>query len=98
MRFEKEHGRAGLMIAAAVRYCLGRRTYIVGDCADWIIANWNDWPDNVKQLVQRDIEEEFERDARMPELKVLGDGCERSYWERVRKLWKTESNAETHHG
>jgi len=98
MDFDKTYGRGGLMITAAVRYCIGRRSYIVSDCVDWILANWTDWPDNVKQVVQRDIEEEFERDARMPELKVLGDGCDRSCWERVRKLWKTESHAETLHG
>lgn len=98
MTFEQQYGRAGLMIIAAVRYCLGRRTYIVGDCADWIIANWHDWPDNVRQIIQRDIEEEFDRAARMPELKVLGDGCDRSYWERVRKLWWNENNLEDING
>lgn len=30
-------GRHNLMITAAVNYCLGRSTYITGDCADWLI-------------------------------------------------------------
>lgn len=31
-------GRDDLMASAAVRYCLGRSTYIVGDRADWLIC------------------------------------------------------------
>lgn len=89
--FEKDHGRNGLMIMAAVRYCLGRRTYIVGDCADWIIDNWKDWPDNVRTIIERDVEEEFERDGLNPEWKVLGDHCDKKQWEKVRALWRNES-------
>ena len=37
-----KYGRADLMAIAAVRYCLGRMSYIVGDCADWLIAEWPD--------------------------------------------------------
>lgn len=29
-------GRSDLMATAAVRYCLGRCSYIVGDCVDWL--------------------------------------------------------------
>ena len=33
-------GHDHLMIIAATRYCLGRMTYIVSDCADWLIKIW----------------------------------------------------------
>lgn len=88
--FEQEHGRNGLMITAAVRYCLGRRTYIVGDCVEWIMANWKDWPDNVRTIIERDIEEQFTWDEHSPELKVLGDDCDKKSWEKVRELWRKE--------
>ena len=89
--FERNHGRHGLMIVAAVRYCLGRRSYIVSDCADWIIANWESWPDHIQNIIQRDVEESFVRDdeARLGNgYKRLGDDCDRAEWERVRNLWK----------
>ena len=37
-------GRDGLMAVSAVRYCLGRMTYITGDCADWLIGAWQELP------------------------------------------------------
>ena len=83
----KKYGRDGLMITAAVRYCLGRQTYIVSDCCDWIIANWHEWPNNVKASIKRDVEEAFEKDEEMPEYKFLGDACDKQAWEKVRNLW-----------
>jgi hypothetical protein len=88
MDFEKTYGRSGLMIIAATRYCIGRRSYIVSDCVDWILANWSDWPENVKTIIQRDLEQEFERAAQNPDWNPLGDGCDKREWEKVRKLWE----------
>jgi hypothetical protein len=85
--FEKEHGRDGLMITSAIRYCLGRRTYIVSDCCDWIVANWNDWPDNVKAIIRRDIEEAFTRDRLWQGESLLGDDRDKRAWEKVKALW-----------
>jgi hypothetical protein len=88
MEFDKTYGRSGLMVTAAVRYCIGRRTYIVSDCADWILDNWRDWPEKVKNVIQRDLEYEFDMDARNPDMKVLGDDCDKREWEKVRALWE----------
>jgi hypothetical protein len=88
MDFEKTYGRGGLMVTAAVRYCIGRRSYIVGDCVDWILANWRDWPENVRTIIQRDLEHEFERAAQNPDWNPLGDSCDKQEWEKVRKLWE----------
>jgi hypothetical protein len=80
------------MVIAAVRYCLGRQSYIFGDCCDWIIENWPEWPHHVKRIIQRDIDEEFVRDdmARKVsrEHKPLGMDMDRAQWERVRELWQ----------
>ena len=38
------YGRDGLMAIAAFRYCLGRQTYIVGDCAEWLCEQWPSLP------------------------------------------------------
>lgn len=92
---EQAWGRGGLMAVAAFRYCLGRMTYIVGDCADWLIANWQNLPENVRKIIQRDTEEAFKRDdedrENGSEFKALGHDCDRAAWERVRALWKDQT-------
>ena len=86
-------GRDGLMAIGAVRYCMGRMTYIVDDCADWLYDVWPHLPKNVKAIIQRDVEEEFARDDEARErgatYKPLGHDCDRATWDRVRKLWST---------
>lgn len=88
------YGRDGLMALAAFRYCCGRMTYIVGDCADWLIEQWPSLPPSIKDTIQRDLEDEFRRDdeARIEnrEYKPLGHDCDRAQWERVRQLWAVE--------
>ena len=84
-------GRNDLMATAAVRYCLGRMSYIVGDCAEWLIEQWPNISSNARAVIQRDVEECFEQDDRDREKgsqwKSLGHDCDRREWERVRQLW-----------
>jgi len=79
------------MVTAAFRYCCGRMTYIVSDCADWLIEQWPELSENTKSVIHRDLEEAFARDdadrARGSDYKTLGQDCDRAEWERVRKLW-----------
>ena len=88
-------GSDGLMAVSAFRYCLGRMTYIVGDCERWLFANWQDFPENVRRLIQREVEEEIKRDdearARGAAHKPLGHDCDRAAWERVRTLWNDKT-------
>jgi hypothetical protein len=82
------------MVISAFRYCVGRQTYVVQACADWLISIWPMLGANTKAVIQRDLEREFEMDdnARMREenYKPLGWDCDRRDWERVRALWKGE--------
>lgn len=86
-------GRGDLMAVAAVRYCLGRATYIVGDCADWLTEHWPQISESARATIRRDVEEAFARDdkARADGLSTghtaLGWDCDRAEWERVRRLW-----------
>ena len=86
-----KYGRGDLMAIAAFRYCCGRMSYIVWDCADWLIQVWPELSDNTKAVIQRDLEREFQKDdqARLAgdQYKPLGMDCDRAEWERVRKLW-----------
>lgn len=86
------YGRDNLMVIAAHRYCLGRSTYIVGDCVEWLIAIWDTLPRKTKEIIQRDTEEAFERDDGDREggrdYGTLGDDCDRAEWEKLRKMWR----------
>jgi hypothetical protein len=82
------------MAIAAVRYCLGRMTYITSDCAEWLCEQWPNIKSSARAVIQRDIEEAFTRDdevrARDVAYKPLGWDCDRAEWEKVRALWRTE--------
>ena len=84
-------GHDHLMVIAATRYCLGRMSYIVSDCADWLIKTWPLLDKSTKTIIKRDIDEEFKRDdearADGRPYKPLGMDCDRQQWEKVRALW-----------
>ena len=88
----KNYGRDDLMAVAAFRYSLGRMTYIVGDCADWLIEQWPNIAERARNIIQRDLDEAFKRDdeyrADRQDYKPLGHDCDRAQWEKVRRLWQ----------
>lgn len=88
---ESLSGHDHLMVIAAFRYCLGRQTYIVGECARWLINTWPLLSDPTKAIIKRDLEEQFKLDddarAQGRDYKPLGWDCDRAEWARVRKLW-----------
>lgn len=43
-----------LMATAAHRYCLGRQSYIVGSCLDWLVATWDQFTPNTRRHMVRD--------------------------------------------
>lgn len=43
-----------LMAMAAHRYCLGRMTYIVNACCEWIVDTWPQFESNTKHVILRD--------------------------------------------
>lgn len=84
-------GHDELMVVAAVRYSLGRMTYIVSDCADWLIKIWPMLSESTRKIIQRDLDEAFARDDQDRDAgrdyKALGMDCDREKWDRVRELW-----------
>ena len=85
------YGRGDIMVIAAMRYCLGRSTYIVSDCCEWLIAHWNTFEQGTRDTIQRDIERAFRQDnddrTHNSTIKALGHDSDREEWERVRNLW-----------
>ena len=49
------------MVISALRYALGRRTYITQETAEFIMENPNLIDDRVKAVMIRDIDEYFDR-------------------------------------
>lgn len=91
---QRAWGWRDLMALSAFRYCLGRQTYIVGECANWLIEQWPNFSCVAKAFIQRELEEGFEQDdkdrAEGDQFKALGWDCDRAEWERVRALWSKE--------
>lgn len=85
-------GRGDLMALCAVRYCLGRMSYIVGDCCDWLRAVWPDLDPGLRKIIARDIDWALVHDdqarARGDQFKPLGMDMDRKEWEAVRALWR----------
>lgn len=75
-----------LMVMAAHRYCLGRRTYIVGSCINWIKANWSKFETNTKNVIMRDTAE-----ALMDEL--AGDAMDACGWRNL-LFWMEKQHPE----
>jgi hypothetical protein len=94
---------SNLMVVAAVRYCLGRRTYIVHECASWLLATWPLMSPKMRTNVAREIEDAFSEHATLLAIALrtqdptdpatmfysnLGDVCDIAAWRAVRTLWK----------
>lgn len=52
MKLESENDQ--LMVTAAHRYCLGRSSYIVGSCIDWLNDIWYQLTPKSKFVILRD--------------------------------------------
>jgi hypothetical protein len=89
-------GPGQFAVVATFRYCLGRQTYIVQECADWLLLHWSVIEQPVRSLIQRELERAFEQDdkARAGDAqgyKPPGWDCDREQWARVRSLWANAS-------
>lgn len=72
-------GHHDLMVTAAHRYCLGRRTYIVSQCVEWLMHNWEKFEDTTKKLIIEETQEALERNN-------AGDACDIDQWQSLIKF------------
>lgn len=77
---KKEQGtffeKSGLLTLAAFRYCLGRRSYIVSQCCDYLITYWDSFLKQTQDVIVAEIEDAFERS-------IYGMSWNRQDWQRV---------------
>jgi len=86
-----------IMVTAALRYALGRNTYVPGAVIDWINAHWENLDGNTKTVIVRDVFEYlykdycFRNDAKFTD--VAGD-YDLKNWEKfgIENYWKLEYN------
>ncbi len=76
IQYKTEWGYHNLMVIAAFRYCLGRRTYIVSSCTDWLIYYWPKFDDNTKKIIVGEIQEALDKG-------YAGDQCDIQSWLKV---------------
>jgi hypothetical protein len=84
MKDDGPWGRADLMATAAFRYCLGRSSYIVGDCVDWLIANWGNFAPATRDLIRRELNEAIREDDEQRWSKAQHS---RLGWDMDRERW-----------
>ena len=72
-----------LIVNAAVRYALGRKTYIVSAVCDYIVENWEIIPDRCKEVIATDIREQKEE--------WLGHECDRVQWYALLEMIEKEN-------
>lgn len=70
------------MIYQSFRYCLGRKTYAVGNFVDWAIKNWDIIPELTQQLIIREIKEAFGQYER-GQYHILGMDMDRQKWQQL---------------
>ena len=68
-----------VLLICAMRYCLGRRTYMVELVTQWIMSQVKEMPAETARTMLRDIEELRETGQRLSR-EMLGDACDVRAW------------------
>ena len=78
------HRDYGLIVGSAVRYALGRRTYIVSTTVDYAIRHMDELPGLIRTVMLRDIDE----------CSDLGAETDRLNWQRLRETLSNKEGLE----
>jgi hypothetical protein len=80
-----------IMVMSALRYALGRHTYVPGAVQDWISDNWDSLDSNTKTVIVRDVCEhlydEYKRESDSNasfgdyDTKTWGNFAVQRYWQ-----------------
>jgi len=76
IKFENWWGTHHIMVTAAHRYCLGRRTYIVSICVDWLKSNWEKIEPETKKRIVSETHEAIDKEC-------AGDACDVDAWKTL---------------
>lgn len=78
----------GIMVTCALRYALGRMTYVPGAVQDWIRIYWDSLDSNTKFVIVRDVFDHIYHEYESKEEKYF-DGYDIKEWERfaIDRYW-----------
>jgi hypothetical protein len=86
----------GIMVVAALRYALGRHTYVPGAIQDWISQHWDNLDSNTKTVIVRDTFKHIydEKTSHYQITSGIMDQYDLTTWEKfgVDKYWKLDYN------
>lgn len=83
MKLLRLNEKLEIMLIGAERYALGRRTYITGITANYLIGLLADFTENTLNVLLRDLSEALAMERRCPDYKAFGDECDRMEWMRL---------------
>ena len=72
------------IIICAVRYALGRMSYIVSDVCEYVRFKKDELSDECKKIIARDIKDEYQFYHRQG--KTLGMECDEADWIRLARI------------
>jgi hypothetical protein len=83
-----------IMVMSALRYALGRHTYVPGSVQDWISLHWDSLDSNTKVVIVRDVFEHIYDEKRSKYASASGaiGQYDLSTWEKfgIDKYWKLD--------
>lgn len=84
----------GIMVIAALRYSLGRHTYVPGAVQDWISLHWDSLDSNTKVVIVRDVFEHMYDENKPSSYRNSMTDYDLSTWEKfgIDKYWKLDYN------
>lgn len=95
---DKDDSFFGAVLICAIRYCIGRRSYMPGLVTDWIMKRCSGMlSPSTLSVVMRDIDE-IRQEMQSGGIRSLGDECDVRTWDKFCEwLRKEEENRhETH--
>jgi hypothetical protein len=72
------------LIHASFRYYLGRRTISACFFAQHLARAWDRLNDQTREMIGKELLKAYEQADKYPDLKVLGDQCDREMWDLVK--------------
>ncbi len=77
-----------IMVVSALRYALGRMTYVPGAVQDWIKTYWDSLDNNTKFVIVRDVFDHLYHEYKSKEEKCFS-GYDYKEWERfaIDRYW-----------
>lgn len=67
-----------MLLVGAVRYAMGRRTYVVDATAETVRRHWRDLDQVQRDVIRRDVREALESAHRLG--RELGGQCDHATW------------------